>query len=85
MLPNDINEANNIASGNAIGTNDNHEYNKNSNNTLKGKPLPIISPIYNHKNCIINTNEQIKNVAKNSNKKFLKTYISIRFTIQLTF
>jgi hypothetical protein len=79
ISPNDINDANNIANGNANGTNDNHEYNKNSNNTLIGNPLPTISPIYNHKNCIIKMNEQIKNVAKNSNKKFFKTYISIRF------
>lgn len=45
------------------------------------KPLPIISSIYFHKNCIISTNSATKNESKYGPTKLLATSPSIFFNI----
>ena len=82
-LPNVIKEESNTANGNANGTKVALRYQINSRIRFVLRPLLTKSSIYNQKNCIINTSNVIKNVAKKgpikaftiSLSNFLNTYL----------
>ena len=80
-LPNVINEDSKIANGKACGTSINPIYQKNFAMTSMESPLPINSSIYRHKNCIISTNWQMKNVPTKSIPNCLAINISSFFIL----
>jgi hypothetical protein len=80
-LPKVINEANNIANGNANGTTDVIAYTKNSANTLISTPLPTRSFTCIHTNCISNMNTQIKKVTMSNPMKCTNKYLSSFFNL----
>ena len=75
-LPKVISDDKSIANGNACGTSINPMYQKNCAMTSIDKPLPMSSSTYLHRNCIISTNWQMKNVPKNNNPNCLVINIS---------
>ena len=64
-FPNVMSEDRRIANGKACGINIKLIYQKNCANTSMARPLPINSSMYLHRNCIISTNWQMKNVPMN--------------------
>ena len=75
-LPNVISEERRIASGNAWGTSINPIYQKNWAITSMVSPFPMSSSMYLHKNCIISTNWQMKNVPMKSKPNCLAINMS---------
>ena len=51
-------------------------YQKNCASTSTERPLPISSSTYRHRNCIISTNWQMKNVPRNSRPNCLAMNMS---------
>ena len=70
-LPKVINDASNMANGNAMGTSEKMAYTKNSPNTDQPIPFPINSATCFHKNCINRMKMQMRKVIKNSVKNRL--------------
>lgn len=75
-FPNVIIDDNNIANGRAKGISVAETYIINFKMIIKSKPLPTKSSIYNQKNCITNTNNDIKKVAKKGPIKDLRINVS---------
>ena len=65
-LPNVMSDDRRMARGNAWGTSMSPMYQKNCAMTSMVSPFPIRSSMYLHKNCIINTNWQMKKVPMKS-------------------
>lgn len=82
-LPNVIREASSIANGNAMVADESDEYKKNLAIISIGMPLPIISSIRNHINCITMINRQIKNVTVSNAINCLKIYWSNFLNIEM--
>ena len=70
-LPKAISDDRRMASGKAWGISIRPIYQKNCAITSSESPLPISSSTYRHRNCIISTNWQMKNVPKNSSPNCL--------------
>lgn len=75
-FPNVMSEARSMANGKACGTSMSPMYQKNCAMTSIVRPLPIKSSMYLHKNCIISTNWQMKNVPKKSRPNCLAINMS---------
>ena len=75
-LPNVMSDESRIARGSACGTSMSAMYQKNCAMTSMVRPLPMSSSIYLHRNCIINTNWQMKNVPTKSSPNCLAMKIS---------
>ena len=75
-LPKVISEESRMAKGRACGTSMSPMYQKNCAMTSTDKPLPISSSMYLHRNCIISTNWQMKNVPTKSSPNCFAMNIS---------
>ncbi len=78
-LPKVISELSNIANGRACGTIIRPMYWKNCASTSIDRPLPMSSSMKRHKNCIISTKRQMKNVPAKSSKNCLAMNLSSFF------
>ena len=65
-FPKTISELSRMASGSACGSSISPMYQKNWAMMSRERPLPISSSTYRHRNCIISTNWQMKNVPTKS-------------------
>ena len=83
-FPNVINEASRIASGKAMGTRNSAAYINISANMGMPKPLPTISSIYLHRNCINTINRQMPNVMKNNGRNVCNINVYNRFIFSIT-
>ena len=81
-FPITITEAINTAIGKAIGNVDTDKYPINSNMIKILTPLPAISSIYSHKNCMISTNNAIKNDTAKGPIKLVSRSLSIFFKVE---
>ena len=73
MLPNDISDESNMASGMACGTTVRAMYQKNWAKMSMVSPLPMSSSMYLHVNCIISTNRLTKNAPASIIRKLRVT------------
>ena len=83
-LPNVMSDARRIASGNACGISISPMYQKNCANTSMVRPLPMSSSTYLHRNCIISTNWQMKNVPAKSRPNCLAMNMSSFLILSMT-
>ena len=70
-FPNVMSDDSRMASGKACGISISPMYQKNWAITSSDNPFPISSSTYRHRNCIISTNWQMKNVPTNSSMNCL--------------
>ena len=75
-FPKVMREERRMASGNACGTRNSPIYQKNCANTSTESPFPMSLSTCCHKNCIIKTNWQMKNVPTKSSPNCLTINIS---------
>ena len=84
-FPNVISAESRIAKGRACGTRIRLMYQKNCARTSIESPFPISSSIYLHRNCIISTNWQMKNVPTKSSPNCFAIKISNFFILNITY
>ena len=82
-FPKVMSEDKRIASGRACGTRVSPMYQKNCASTSTDNPFPMRSSMYLHRNCIISTNWQMKNVPMKSSPNCLAMNMS-NFLIRIS-
>ena len=78
-FPNVMSDDSRMASGNALGTSISPIYQKNCAIISSDRPFPMSSSTYRQRNCIINTNWQMKNVPTKSSANCFVINISSFF------
>ena len=82
-FPKAISDDSNIASGKACGISIRPIYQKNCAITSMVSPFPMRSSTYRHRNCIISTNWQMKNVPAKSRANCLTMNMSSFFILNI--